>query len=241
MKILTIGNSFAQDATRYLHKIAACGGEKIKTVNLYVANCSLREHYFGMLEEKKNCTFEYNGESCGIEVTLKDGLMSDEWDYVVLHQLSIYSTDYKTYQPYLSELIKYVKKYCPHTKIIINQTWAYEEGSKKLAKMGYDTPAAMLEDIKKCYKMAVEEVKADGLIPSGEVFQKVLENGVEKMHRDTFHAELGIGRYTLALTWYTYFTGNDPMEINFDDFDRPARDEEIEIVKKTVKEFFAQN
>ena len=239
MRILAIGNSFAQDATRYLHKIGACGGVDIKTVNLYVANCSLRQHYLGMLEEAKNCTFEYNGENTGINVTLKDGLMSDEWDYVVLHQLSIYSTDYKTYQPYLSELVKYVKMYCPHTKIIINQTWAYEEGSRKLAKMGYDTPATMLEDIKKSYKMAVEDVKADGLIPSGEVFQRVIENGVAKMHRDTFHAERGIGRYALALTWYAFFTHKDVEEIEFDDFDVPVEKSEIEIVKKTVKEFFA--
>lgn len=36
MKILAIGNSFSEDACRYIHKIAAADGQNIKTVNLYI-------------------------------------------------------------------------------------------------------------------------------------------------------------------------------------------------------------
>ena len=54
MKLLSIGNSFSQDAQRYLHRIAAAAGESLKCVNLYIGGCSLRTHYFNILEKKIN-------------------------------------------------------------------------------------------------------------------------------------------------------------------------------------------
>ena len=44
------------------------------------------------------------------------------------------------------------------------------------------------DDIIKAYHQAAEHIKADYIIPSGEVFGAMLENGIEKIHRDTFHA-----------------------------------------------------
>ena len=45
MKVLAIGNSFSQDATHYLHKIAASDGVEMKVVNLYIGGCSLEQHW----------------------------------------------------------------------------------------------------------------------------------------------------------------------------------------------------
>ncbi len=36
LKILSIGNSFSQDAQRYLYDISKSNGEEIKNVNLYI-------------------------------------------------------------------------------------------------------------------------------------------------------------------------------------------------------------
>lgn len=36
MKILAIGNSFSQDATAYLHRMAEAGGMETKIVNLFI-------------------------------------------------------------------------------------------------------------------------------------------------------------------------------------------------------------
>ncbi|MFQ9800147.1 MAG: DUF4886 domain-containing protein [Clostridia bacterium] len=35
MEILAIGNSFSQDATRYLREIAVAGGQQLNVTNLY--------------------------------------------------------------------------------------------------------------------------------------------------------------------------------------------------------------
>ena len=45
IKILAIGNSFSQDATHYLHQIAAADQVDMKVVNLYIGGCSLERHW----------------------------------------------------------------------------------------------------------------------------------------------------------------------------------------------------
>ena len=41
MKVLAIGNSFSNDAMRYLHGIAKADGVDMKTVNLFIGGCPL--------------------------------------------------------------------------------------------------------------------------------------------------------------------------------------------------------
>lgn len=60
MKILCIGNSFSQDATRYLSRIGKAAGTGIKTVNLYIGGCPLKTHYFNVLEDQPAYAFEFN-------------------------------------------------------------------------------------------------------------------------------------------------------------------------------------
>lgn len=43
-KILSIGNSFSQDATRYLQQIAAADGHPLFARNLMIGGCSLERH-----------------------------------------------------------------------------------------------------------------------------------------------------------------------------------------------------
>ena len=62
-----------------------------------------------------------------------------------------------------------------------------------------------------------------------------MQNGVSKVHRDTFHASLGVGRLILAMVWYGYITGNSIDSICFDDLEEPVSEEEFRIAKEAVK------
>ena len=72
------------------------------------------------------------------------------------------------------------------------------------------------------------------IIPSGVVFGELLENGIEKVHRDTFHASLGLGRYALGLTWYTFLTKKDVADVWFNDFDEEVTEQDMAIAKQCV-------
>ena len=234
MKILAIGNSFSQDTTRYLQSIAKADGENMKVVNLYIGGCPLRLHYINALEDRKNYEIQLHGESIGFFASIKEALISDMWDVVTLQQASLQSFNYDTYQPYLSFLADYGRKYCPKTKIYVHQTWAYEDGTERLHNMGSEKSADMFLDIKKAYQQAFKDINADGMISSGALMQELLNNGIEKVHRDGFHASLGLGRYALGLLWYKFLTGKDIADNSFADFDEEITMEQIDIVKKCV-------
>ena len=238
MKVLSIGNSFSQDAQRYLHAIAKAEGVELKTVNLMIGGCSLRTHYLNVLNGEPNYGFEMNGVQTLIRVTLSQALASDDWDVITLQQASHFSPYYETYDPYIAHIAEYARKYCPKAKIFIHQTWAYESGSAKVQKLGYERSEEMFKDIEASYAKAFELVKADGMIPSGRAMLNASKFGIEKIHRDTFHAGLGAGRYLLGLTWYKALTGNDITNNTFNDFDEPVSDEERQIVIKAVNTAF---
>ena len=235
MNILSIGNSFSQDAQRYLHGVAKADGTQLNSFNLYIGGCSLSTHYRNMLSDQKKYTLEMNGESTGFFVSIKEALLNRNWDIVTLQQVSNESPYYETYQPYLNKIAEFVRLCAPKAKIAIHQTWAYEQGSARLNdELGYKDQADMFKDVKCAYQKAADEIKADLIIPSGEVLQAMLKEGFEKVHRDTFHASRGAGRYALALAWYKTLTGNGIENNSFCDFDEEISREEIEKIKKAV-------
>ncbi len=238
MRILSIGNSFSQDAQRYLHMSARSAGVQLDTVNLYIGGCSLERHYNNMLGDIKDYLLEFNGQSTGFRTTIKEALLNGPWDVITLQQVSQLSVCCDTYTPYIGELASYVRKFAPNAKIIIHQTWFYEDGSKRLCEeMKYSSSSEMLEDIVKAYNKASSFIDADGIIPSGEMMYKLLDRGIDKVHRDTFHATLGAGRYALALLWLRMLCGVSVTGNGFCDFDAPVTDEEKKIIYKTVDSF----
>ena len=240
MKVLSIGNSFSQDAHRYLHELAKHNGEQLKSVNLYIGGCSLRTHYINMLEDKPSYVFEFNGQNTGLLVSIKQALISDEWDVVTLQQASIHSVKYDSFSPYIEALADYVRKYCPHAKILIHQTWAYEDGSERLANFQeFENAKQMLSVIVENYEKACKLINADGIIPCGEAMMKALDLGIEKIHRDTLHASLGAGRYLLALCFYKKLLGKDITADTFDMFDEPLSETERKVVINAVNAVFA--
>ena len=124
MKVLAIGNSFSNDAMRYLHGIAKADG--------VIGGCPLSRHYANIHNDAADYDFEFNGVRTGIKVSIKQALQSDIWDVVTLQQASSLSVDYNTYQPYLNTIADYVHIHAPKAKIMIHQTWAYEQNSKRL-------------------------------------------------------------------------------------------------------------
>lgn len=236
MKVLAIGNSFSEDATRYLHQIAKADGAEMTVFNMYVSGCPLRTHYLNMLSDAKAYVIHFNGTTIpGLKFALKEVLLSNEWDIITLQQVSSKSGDYKTYQPYLNALAEFVRKYAPQAKLYIHQTWAYEEGSSMLEKYGYPSAKEMFARLEKSYKKAAKSIDADGIIYSGKAMQTAHKKGVEKIHRDTSHASYGFGRYLLGLVWYKTLTGKSVLENSFSDFDEPIGENEIEIAKQIAE------
>ena len=236
MKVLSIGNSFSCDATRYLHGIAHADGVDIESVNLYIGGCPLEKHYQNMLGDYKAYLLFFNGQDTGFKTSIKEALLSRHWDVVTVQQASKLSFTKDTYYPYITALVDYIKECAPKAKIVIHETWAYEEGSERLFNVGgFRTYDEMMSGVKAAYTQVCDEMKLDGLIPSGETLGELVKRGIPRVHRpDASHASLGIGRYALGLLWYRMLTGNSVSENSFRDFDVPVEEGEIAIAKAYV-------
>ena len=237
MKILCIGNSFSQDAASCLSRTAENQKIEIHVENLYIGGCPLERHYNNMISGEKAYELEINGESTHTNISLNEALEKEKWDVVTIQQASHSSAFYNTYQPFADELVRFIRRKQPQTKVFIHQTWAYEENSQRLFDNGFTARSEMFAKIKESYALAVKDCAADGLIPSGQVLENMAARGL-KCHRDTFHASLGAGRYALSLTWIKALTGADINDNSFKDTAEPLSADDIDKIKESVNEAF---
>lgn len=236
MKILSIGNSFSDDAQRYLREIAAHDGVEIETLNLCIPGCSLKTHSERVKDGKCGYFFHYNGDvERGDLISLQDGVAMRKWDIVTIQQVSVESFKEKSFYPYIHEVIAYVREKLPEAKIYVHQTWAYENGSPRSFEITDGKGAEfMLEGIRRAYARARAEIGAEAIIPSGELMELLRVNGASKIYRDTFHASYGLGRYAVGLLWYKLFTGRNVSANTFCQLDEEVSAEDLAIARRCV-------
>ncbi len=235
-KILMISNSFGEDASRYLYGIARAGKENVKVVVLYIGRCSLYRHYRNMLSEEKAYEYIINGIRTGIYVSLKEALLSDEWDYVTLQQSSPESGNVESYFPYITELASYVRKMSPAAKLYIHETWSFAEGCSRFELTGFGTREEMIPSVKKAYQKAFDAIGANGVLPSLDSMNKLYDAVGDVAYRDGFHCSLGLGRYMLGCLCYMTFFGKDIDGNTYRDFDEDVSESDIHLAQQIAKE-----
>ena len=249
MKILSIGNSFSEDAQRYLHQIAKSCGDDIYCANLYIGGCSLETHYNNIKENKSEYDFQVNGEHTNEKISIKDALIREDWDYITVQQVSSFSGMIETYYPYITEVIGFAKKLRPNAEIILHQTWSYENGSDHGAFPNYDCDSdKMFEKIVKTNAEVAKREKIKTVIPDGEIIDALrkkkefdYQNGGASLCRDTFHMDFVFGRYALSTTWYKILTKKDVTKVRYlPPFETESDDnlKKINIIKETVQNYF---
>ena len=234
IKILAISNSFGVDATRYLHQIAKSSGEDLLVHTLYIGGCSLQTHHQNMQSEKDAYELFVNGFSTKQFISLKNALLSNEWNVITLQQSSPLSGVEQSYYPYLSDLSSYVKSIVPNAKQLIHQTWAYPKGSEMFSCTPFTTREQMIPAIKTAYENAVKAINAQGIIPCLGAMNTLYNAIGNRAYLDGLHASLGIGRYTLSCVWYCAIYGKAPNFSCDVSLDLPASKEELEVAKNCV-------
>ena len=215
-RVLTIGNSFSQDATAYLAQLAAGGGVEMEAVNLYIGGCSLATHWENMQTGAAAYERERNGASEGRTVSLDQALEEGGWDAVTLQQASHDSGRPERYFPYIRLLAGEVRARVPGARVWVHQTWAYELDSDHPAFAQYGhNQSAMFQALEAAYHQAADSIGAP-LIPSGAVIQRLRSlppfdyaHGGRSLCRDGFHMDWLYGRYALAAAWYECLMGRD--------------------------------
>ena len=216
-KVLTIGNSFAENASVYASEIAKANGEELTFGYLKYPSCTLEKHLlaaqndlavfkFAVTAPDGTKTVVKSGEGTSFEpadettnangATVKEVLQYTDWDIIVFQQESSSARSYETFS-YLGDLINYVRGYCPKAKLMFHQVWRWGEWE-----------ADQFSLIKANSETAAREYGLD-IIPTGLAFEyarealgvvtAVNENDGHYQHANTYGMYIAGCVYTAAI------------------------------------------
>ncbi len=252
LKVLAIGNSFSEDATAYLHQIAASANVNLKAVNLFIGGCTLETHAYNFSNDLALYDYQLNGNNqTGRKVSIKEALEEETWDVVTIQQASSYSGMYETYEPYGSELIAAIKQYAPQATICFHQTWAYDVASTHEGFANYGNSMETMHNaiVDTSQRFAAEHGLK--IIPSGTVIDTLRDTekfdcttGIN-LCRDGHHMNLAYGRYAVAATWFETLTGKSIYDAYYFPVEQNAAgtavdEEAVQLIKECVHEIVKQ-
>ena len=210
VKILTIGNSFSEDAVeQHLYDLAKTEDIKVIIGNMYIGGCSLEKHLNNARDNKgayKYRKIGLNGKKVETKsFSLESALADEKWDYVSFQQNSGRSGMYDTWMESLPELMAYVKARVPKkTKMVLHQTWAYDKTSthKDFKNYKHDQDL-MFKSIVDAVHRAAKELGVKIIVPCGTAIQNARTTPLcDCLTRDGYHLHKTYGRYVAACTWY---------------------------------------
>lgn len=173
IRLLTVGNSFSGNATRYLDELATAAGNKLVLVRADLPGCPMERHWKA-IEAAEADPKALPGRPYAVTVSgspykrhsLKEILTSQKWDFVTIQQASIDSPDIKTYRPYARNLRDYIKKHAPQAEVLIHETWAYRCDDPGFAKDG-NSQDKMYQGLRAAYQTIAKELGLR-LMPVGD-------------------------------------------------------------------------
>lgn len=172
VRLLTVGNSFSQNATRFLGNLTKSSGHVLIHHQAVIGGATMAQHW------EKAQAYEQNPEDprgfYASKRSLQQELRAEPWDFVTIQQASLRSHDVATYRPYAALLQAYIKKHAPRAELLMHQTWAYRRDDPRFAvsapKPGEPaTQEEMYQGLTRAYTTIAAELGVR-LIPVGNAF-----------------------------------------------------------------------
>ena len=249
MKILCVGNSFAVDASTYVHQVAEAAGFIIDIHVLYIPGCPIDLHWKNYLSKDKAYEFYINGnKQPAFHCDLFEGLRLTKYDYITFQQRSGDSVDSKTFFPELTLLMKGIRKYSDAT-YLLHKTWSY---AKTFSHERYGSNPmdqdAMDNDIKSAYIEVSKRSDIPYIIPSGEAIKLARNKYGDYLTRDGYHLNER-GRTLVGILWVMYLLKKDNIDLSnlnpsgytYDDITPPVSSSEINELVEIAKEALINN
>ena len=258
LKVLMIGNSFADDTINYAYEVAKAVGipeENILVADIYIGGCVLNTHWENAQSNAAVYRFGLEREgwfdgSSYVNWTMEQAIKYADWDFITFQQGSADSGDPNSFY-HLQRLMDYVYDIAadeennpnanPDVKFVWHQTWAYQQGTTAthFSKYNYDQ-TTMYNAIVSCVKNFVLSKDFVAIIPNGTAIQ----NARTSSFGDTFsrdehnHLNYGAGRYIASMNLVSVLTGRDMSAMTWkpadSGFNYPLTAREVEICKESV-------
>jgi hypothetical protein len=258
LKVLMIGNSYADDTINYAYEIAKSVGipaENILIADIYVGGCSLKTHLSNAQKNAKVYRFGleragwFDGSSY-TNWTMEKAIKYADWDFITFQQSSGDSGVAASYSS-LQELMDYVYKIAtdtknnpnanPNVKFVWHQTWAYQQNTAPAGFSNYRyKQMTMYNSIISCMKKHVLNKNFAAIIPNGTAIQNARTSSIgDTFARDeSNHLSYGAGRYIASMSLVSVLTGRDMSTMTWkpsdNGFTYKLTEKEISICKESV-------
>lgn len=195
VKLLTVGNSFADNSVTYLSGIAKVAGKKLVLFRANLPAHTLQQHvaYLKAFEtdpgNPKGSPYN-NPAAPGTKISLREALQSKPWDVVTIQQASAWSFIPASYQPHANILIATIRQYAPQAEIMIHETWAYGDDVFPKFNQGKKSTLdqqKMYDGLKAAYQKLAMETGLR-ILPVGDAFQKARAQGIVVNGKENVHA-----------------------------------------------------
>ncbi|MES2694351.1 MAG: DUF4886 domain-containing protein, partial [Verrucomicrobiota bacterium] len=174
LRLFVVGNSFSNNATRFLPELAKEGGHELIMGKAQAGGCSFERHWNAteaLLANPDDPKAKiYSGKS------LHEHMGTKTWDVITIQQYSLHSTDPATYQPHARKLYAHLKKMQPGAEIVIHQTWAYRADADKFGQVAPKKGAANQREMWERSRAAYGELARSfgvRVMPVGDAFWRV--------------------------------------------------------------------
>ncbi|MDF1737957.1 MAG: DUF4886 domain-containing protein [Verrucomicrobiales bacterium] len=171
VSVLTVGNSFADNALNFLPALAEAADRKLIAVRANLGGCTFERHWKHVAAFEADPTSKAGSPYANGTKSLDELLKSRKWNYVTIQQVSFKSHDLATYQPYADNLYRYIKERAPDAEILVHQIWAYRVDDPRFvpANEGKEphTHKEMYEQVRTAYHAFADKWDLD-ILPSGD-------------------------------------------------------------------------
>lgn len=223
LKILSVGNSFARNATKVLYQIAKAEGvEEVVLGNLHIGGCPISKHY--ALSQSGAAEYSYYKNTTGTwekteNVNMLHGLLDEDWDYITITSTPGQEGNPKFYEGCLDGLIAFLRanKTNPDAPIGYHMTWAFPDGSPSSAmSLHNNSRSQMFSDIADTTSNHImKKYDVDFLLASGTA----VENARTAMGQvftkdDGYHMNIP-GEYVTGYMYFAAITGKPLQELKY--------------------------
>lgn len=213
VKVLTIGNSFADNACTFLKEIAeSVPGCRIEISKANIGGCSLEKH----AQLIKGCEADPKLKPYQSKYSLKELLQKEKWNVVTIQQVSHMSFRPESFQPFADQVFACIKTNAPGAEILIHQTWAYGPDCKRLEGFKL-TRQQMNAGLITCYADLARHFGGLRMLKSGETFTASLLANPEIdlwNAKDRSHASQE-GCYLAGCVWFAELFGISPEKVTY--------------------------
>ncbi len=223
LKVLSVGNSFARNATKVLYQIARAEGvEEIVLGNLHIGGCPISRHY--ELSQSGAAEYAYYKNTTGTwektdNVAMKTALLDEDWDYITITSTPGQEGDPKFYEGCLDGLIAFLRanKTNPDAPIGYHMTWAFPNGSPSSAmKLHNNSRTIMFNAITDTTQNHImKKYDLDFLLASGTAIENARSVMGQVFTKDDGYHMNTYGEYVTGYMYFAAITGKPLSELKF--------------------------